>query len=315
MPTLAEPGSRRRTKRFVRKDAPPGMRLTERDLVILDALARYRFLSSRHIEMIDGGSYASVMRVLRTLYDNGLVDLPRAQIADLIAHGSAPNAYALASRGARAWSEQTGSDIERLRWDLKNERVKPLFIRHTLGIADVMVGIEVACRDNAQVCLVDHHQLLPTMPEATARARNPFLWSAKVKTGGRVETVNIVPDRLFSLQFADGTRRNYALEYDTGSMPIVARSLARSSIRKKLLAYLEGWRAHEHAKWGFQRLRVLLVTPSGARMAAMQQCLLDITGGKGSGMFLFTTPVMLAEAGALGKGWRTDKSTPASLAG
>lgn len=49
MPTLAEPGSRRRTKRFARKQAPPGMRLTERDLVILDALARYRFLSSRHI--------------------------------------------------------------------------------------------------------------------------------------------------------------------------------------------------------------------------------------------------------------------------
>lgn len=307
--------ARTRTKRFARKDAAPAMRVTARDLVLLDALARYRFLATPHLVALDGGSYASVMRVLRTLYDNGLVDVPRAQIADLIAHGSAPNAYALAMRGARVWAEHTGGHIEHLRWDLKNARVKPLFIRHTLGIAEIMVKLEVACRNNPRVRLVDQDRLLPLMPEATALSRNPYLWSAKVRVGGNLEPINIVPDRLFSLFYADGTRRNYALEYDTGSMPVVARSLKRSSIRKKMLAYLSGWRANEHAKWGFMRLRVLFVTPSEARLAAMRRCLMDITGGKGSGMFLFATPAMLAAAGPLGIGWTSDKGEPASLAG
>lgn len=289
------------------------MRLTERDLAILAALQRYRFLTSQHIQMLDGGGYAAVMRLMRTLYDNKLVDLPRAQIADLIAHGQAPNAYALAQEGAKALSIIEGSDIERARWTLKNTRVKPRFVRHTTGIASVIVPIEVACRDDRAPNLIDHLDLLPTFPEATQKASNPFLWKAKVTLGSQSEKVGLVPDRLFSLVFADNTRRNYALEFDTGEMPIARRSLKGTSIKKKMLGYLAGWKAHETNKWNMQRLRILLVTPSEKRKANMIATLYDITGGRGSGMFLFSTLDDITREGSLAPIWESGKDGTVSL--
>lgn len=303
----------RTTKRFARKQAPPNMVLTERDIAILRGLIRFRFLTSTQIQLLDSGSYASVMRLMRTLYDNGFVDVPTVQIADLVAYGNGPNVYALSSRGAKALAAYEGGDIDRLRWSLNNARLKPRFIRHTTGIASVMVPLLVACRDDRAPNLIDHHDLVPLFPAETQRRANPFLWKATVQDHAKAERIALVPDRLFSLMFADSMRLNFALELDTGEMPVARRSMKGTSIKRKLLGYLSGWRSRAHEEWGFTRLRVLLVTSSRQRIATMQRVLDDITDGRGSGMFLFATLDDIEREGPLASIWETGKAERISL--
>jgi hypothetical protein len=50
--------------------------LTERDLKILSHVARHRFLSSRHLARLDGGSEQNLLRCLRVLFDHQFLDRP-----------------------------------------------------------------------------------------------------------------------------------------------------------------------------------------------------------------------------------------------
>lgn len=304
----------RRLKRFSRPQTPTrGIRITQRDIDILRYIHAYRFLSTEHLAMLDGGSRQNMQRCLESLWQHQLLDRPRAQLTRIIADGNQPLVYALARKGAKLLAGLDGSDIDSLNWTLKNNRASTLFITHSLGIADVMVPMMVGCKAPGAPRLIDQPELLTLMPEATAKSRNPFLWRATVAIGHRKEPIALVPDRLFSVMSSDGTRRNFALELDTGSMPVRSLSLKRSSIRKKLIGYLEGWRAKEHETWGFDRLRVLFVTNSHARINTMRDCLMEVTHGRGSGMFLFACHDDVVTQHPFSTIWVTDKGEKVGL--
>src|SRR4051812_9471673 len=95
-----------RAKRFHRRDAPANFQLTERDLTLLRHVARHRFLSSKQLAALDGGSEQNVLRCLRVLFDHGYLDRPYAQLAHVPVTGPRPMVYALARRGALAVREQ-----------------------------------------------------------------------------------------------------------------------------------------------------------------------------------------------------------------
>src|SRR6266850_107221 len=91
-----------RAKRFRRVENPKPIDLTARDLTVLAHLARHRFLSSRHLAALDGGSLQNVLRMLRSLFDHGYIDRPPAQLARLPEGGPQPMVYGLAKKGAAA---------------------------------------------------------------------------------------------------------------------------------------------------------------------------------------------------------------------
>ena len=68
MDAIAEP---MRARRFKRRNSPPSFQLTARDLAILTHVARHRFLSSKHLSALDGGSEQNLLRCLRMLFDHG----------------------------------------------------------------------------------------------------------------------------------------------------------------------------------------------------------------------------------------------------
>ena len=298
--TLSRPTSLRRP-RFRRVEAPPPFQLTPRDLAILHAVARFRFLSSTLIIRLVGGSSQQILRRLQLLFHHGYLDRPTSQVAQL-AHafdfGNRPLIYGLGRAGAHVLAEAGIPLKEKLDWTTKNARATAQFLAHTIETAETMIAFEGA------PTLIDHHDLLPYLPEETREEDAPFH-----------APVTLNPDRMFSLAFEGRTRLNFALELDRGTMDIKSRQLVgKSSFRRELLGYYQLWKEGLHTSlWGFKAFRVLTVTPSEKRIENMIAVQREIVGEQGSNLFLFTTPSRIAEKSPLADVWVTGKGAPAAL--
>src|SRR6516162_666134 len=314
---LLRPQSFRRP-RFHRVEEPPPFQLTARDVAILHAVARYRFLSSTLIIRLIGGSSQQILRRLQLLFHHGYLDRPVSQVAQL-AHafdfGNRPFVYGLGRAGAQVLAEAGIPLKEKLDWTRKNARATAQFLAHALETAETMIGFELACRVEGAPALIDHHDLLPYLPEETREEDAPFHARVALKTARDSLTIGVVPDRVFSLAFPDRTRLNFALELDRGTMDIKSRQLVgKSSFRRKLLGYYQLWREGLHtSQWGFQAFRILTVTPSEKRIENMLAVQREIVGEQGSNLFLFTTPKRLSEKSPLADVWVTGKGAVTAL--
>ncbi len=304
-------------KRLSRPSSPPAFRMTARDEAIIAHVSRYRFLTSAQIAELDGGSHAQVLRRLRNLWAAGFLDRPKHQhayLANWTDEGNRPLAYALGRNGAKLL-RQRGIDVnDKLDWQQKNSRVTVLHLAHTIETATAMIQFAVDSHA-AGLRLLDHHELTATMPEKTRNLRNPFSVRVTVSVPGspKPHIVGTTPDRLFSLVAGD-ERRNFALELDRGEMSVNAKSLKKSSYRRKLLSYFQIWKQKRHTEvWGFQSFRMLTITPSEKRIDSMLAVQREITNGTASGLFLYTTPQRLTAHGPLGHAWRSSEADGISL--
>ncbi len=293
--------------------------MTARDVAIIEHVSRYRFLTSAQIAELDGGSHAQVLRRLRNLWAAGFLDRPKHQhayLANWSDEGNKPLAYALGRLGAKILKEHGIAVNDKLDWQQKNSRVSALHLAHTIETATAMIQFTVDA-PTAGLRLLDHHELLelPSMPEKTRALRDPFRIRVTVSVPGSVKPViiGVVPDRLFSLVSGD-ERRNFALELDRGEMSVNAKSLKKSSYRRKLLGYFHAWKQKRHTEaWGFQSFRLLTITTSEKRIDSMLAVQREITNGTAAGLFLYSTPERLNEHGPLGRAWRSSEADGISL--
>jgi hypothetical protein len=300
-------------KRFSRPGVPPPFRITERDVDILRAISQFRFLSSHQVQRIVGGSERGVRNRLRNLFAHGYLDRPVHQRAELAAFLNPPLVYGLGKHGARLLADLGRPIDHRLDWTTKNTRATSPFLAHTIEVAETMMQFTSACHGSA-ARLVDHHELLPLMPEPIRTAHDPFALRVKFRHHAKDVVVAVVPDRLFALVYPD-TRHNFALELDRGTTDINAkRIIGKSSFRRKLLGYFRAWQDRRHADvWGFKSFRVLTVTTSEKRIENMLAAQREITKDCPAGLFLYSTPERLVQHGALGPAWVTSKSDNVSL--
>ena len=296
------------------------MQLTARDLSVMSAVARYRFLTSTQIAQLAGGSHQQILRRLQLLYHHGYLDRPRAQIVQLahaLDEGNRPFVYGLGRMGAQILSGAGASEIDRLDWTTKNARATARFLAHTIETAEAMIAFELACQGGDTPLLRDQPELLYYMPAATRVGRDPFRIRVSFTLPGYREIlkIGVVPDRLFSLLVADDMRLNFALELDRGTMDIKSKRLVgKSSFRRKLLGYYNLWKSDRHQeRWGFKSFRVLTITPSETRLEHMMAAQREIVGPTGSNLFLFTTPDRLAGRSPLADIWTTGRGATVTL--
>jgi hypothetical protein len=271
-----------RLPRFERDSSVSPIDITERDREIIRHIKRHRFLRSSHIIALSGGSAQQVLRRLQLLYHHGYVDRPRTQIDYYNHGGSKVIAYGMGKKGAALLSREYGIAIAQIDWAEKNRTVRQIFLAHALGVADVMVALELACRTSGRARLLYEDELL-----ASAETNLSFPWKVDVK--GR-RNLGIVPDRVFALDFADedgeGKRAFFFLEADRGTMPVIRENLSQTSFYRKLLAYEATWTQGIHRKrFGFHRFRVLTVTTSAARVQSLVDACSRLRSGHG--LFLF----------------------------
>ena len=176
--------TQKRLKRFERTPDALALRVTPRDIAILRHVARYRFLSSRQIATLVGDA-GRVPRRLQTLFHNGYLDRPKAQLVYYGAAGSERMIYGLGQQGRRRCSPRPMARCsERLRWTQKNHEAKQLFIKHTVAVADVLITLEQACTPESGLRFVGEDEILEHAPEATQAHEEP---DQGVGTRGRIQ--------------------------------------------------------------------------------------------------------------------------------
>ncbi|MEI9966956.1 MAG: replication-relaxation family protein [Candidatus Moraniibacteriota bacterium] len=185
--------------------------------------------------------------------------------------------------------QERGSASSKLSWGEKNRAVGRIFLEHALLVSEVMVALELACRQSGSIRLISEEELFQ---EKAIEVRSPFQWRVKIQGSGNL---GVVPDRVFALEFPDEKGKNrihFFLEADRGTMPVKRRHLYQTSMYRKFLAYEATWSQSIHQKkFGFNRFRVLTVTASATRVKSLVEACAGLK--RGHGLYLFADRTIL----------------------
>src|ERR1017187_7140177 len=268
-----------RLPRFQRVGKVVTIRLTERDKKIIRLIHRHRFLRSHQIIALIGGSAQNLSRRLQWLFHHGYLERPRAQLQYYERSGSQTIAYGLGNKSGSLLQLNPAA------WGEKNRGIGRIYLAHALLVSDVMVALELACRQRGIRLLHEDELNLPV--EA------PLHWRVKIRDGTRL---GVIPDRVFALEYADQKRQvqrvYYLLEADRGTMPVVRQKLTQTSFYRKLLAYEATWTNKVHQRHlGIPRFRVLTVTTIAARVKSLLEACSQLK--RGHGLYLFADQSVL----------------------
>ena len=268
-----------RLPRFQRAAKVAAIRLTERDQKIIRIIHRHRFLRSHQIIALIGGSAQNLSRRLQRLFHHGYLERPRAQLQYYERNGSQTIAYGLGNKSSSLLQLNPAS------WGEKNRGIGRMYLAHALLVSDVMVLLELACRQHGIRLLHEDELNLPV--EA------PLHWRVKIRDGIKL---GVVPDRVFALEYLDQKgqlhRVYYFLEADRDTLPVVREKLSQTSFYRKLLAYEATWTNKVHQRHlGVHRFRVLTVTTGAKRVNSLLEACLRLQ--RGQGLFLFADESVL----------------------
>ncbi len=198
-------------------------------------------------------------------------------------------------------SHHIGTASPSLRWGEKNRAVKGIFLEHAILVSDIMVAMELACRQ-AHIRLLNAEEL---QRDGEAE-RQLFRWRVNLQNKLKL---SVVPDRVFALEMpgpsGSSNRSIFFLEADRGTMPVTRRNFSQTSFYRKLLAYEATWLHGLHrSQFGFNRFRVLTVTTSAARVQSLVEACAQLKSGHG--LFLFTDRSIL-DGDVLRAKWQTGR--------
>jgi hypothetical protein len=195
--------------------------------------------------------------------------------------------------------------IGQVRWGEKNRATGRIYLEHALLVSDVMVAIELACRQRG-IRLLTNHELAPA--DKTTGKRRPFRW--QVKISNRLK-LGVIPDYVFALDVKNqsgASKRSFCfLEADRATMPVIRKNLSQTSFYRKLRAYEATWSQSIHqTQFGFHRFRVLTVTTSAERVKSLLEACSKLE--RGQGLFLFADRTVLEKSNDMfAPVWQTTK--------
>ena len=279
-----------RRPRFRRAAEPPPFRLTDADVEIVRVVARHRLIRSTHIAALVGRSLDRTNDRLMRLFHAGYIDRPRAQLDRFPTSGSAHYIYALADRGVRLLREVDGVEFRNVEWSRKNREAGRPFIEHQIEIVNFRVALERAVRERSDLRIVSAEEMITASPRPVSR--NPFMLRTRLSERGVMREAAVIPDLVFGLELADGSRRNYMVEIDRGTMPVRRSDPDQTSLAGKMRIYLAAHAARQHERqFGWKNFRVLVVTTDRQRVGSMVNALrqLRVPRSAGPSLFQFAT--------------------------
>lgn len=288
----------RRRSRMHRASVGKRIELTARDIEIFKLLARYRYLRSTYLHAFVGGASATRFkeRLGHLFHEGRYINRPAEQWQAINARYS-PAIYELDDRGEEVL-EELGIVVAPATPLVRRGRMGAnRQFAHALMICDTLASIELGTRSDQSIRFISWQEILGKAPEKTRAAENPFkietCISYRFAKGDTVQSTSfgLVPDALFGLEYQkhDGSRsfRFFALEAEHRNR-VWCGNLEQTSWLKKVLAYREIVASGtQRSHLGIPNLLVLAVVPHRARIEAMNQLVLEVTGGKGSVLFLF----------------------------
>jgi hypothetical protein len=253
----------KKRKRHERQINPNPMRLTERDIAVIEAVNRFRVLKQEQLQALFFGSKATAQFRLEKLYDHGYLE--RKFLPVMLGQGRSPTLYVLDRKGAELLRVERGYDD--LVWYSTSKDLKTEFLEHTIAINDVMVAISVACNRLGFTLEQWHGE-----NDLKASYDHVIIKGA----GGKRERVPVLPDSYFTI-VAYERRNHFFLELDRGTM-------ATSRFKTKVQAYLAYHESGGYEKrYGTKSLRVLTViagSSSGEKRLVNLKTTTESVGGK-----------------------------------
>jgi hypothetical protein len=238
--------------------------ITAKKVELLTVLARYKYLRSTYLSaLLDHRSQDGLRRSLRSLYDNGLIDKPEAQLRGYNSLYT-PDIYCIDTKGIDTLAERGISpDYVTHLHRQKNDAPVHQFA-HDMMICDTLASIEVGCRE-AGLRFIPWTEII-----ARTTAPKPMKLACTVAHDFGTHRENfethLVPDALFGVQYRDGKVAFFALECERRS-PKDVKKLTRSSSLKKLIGYRDIIRRGEYKdQLAIRNLRVLMVAPTPTMM-------------------------------------------------
>ncbi len=248
---------------------PRGVRITDRDLTLFEALSSYRILSTAQVAALFTPSYEAAQRLLLRLHRAELIIRVFQPIAR---SGSAQESiWALARKGAAEVARAKECPLPS-HMTAKEQRSN-LFIDHTLARNDFRICFELLHRQGKLELLTWKQS--PEEIGVQTELRGPH--------GGRLR-VPLVPDGYFAVRYKDQTC-HLLLESDMGTVALKRMAL-------KYRGYWTWWKQGEHRRrFAADNLRVLTVTSSYTRLDNLRRLAMNAPNRvrKGSGLFWFST--------------------------
>lgn len=308
--------TRARGRLFQRPEVPRPIRLTERDLRLLSNLARLRLASAEQLAALDGGSPQNVSRALLALWENDYVERLLGQLETRVLYkGSFPLIYGLTRPGAWLLRKHGYEVRRRLLYETDKQRQAGWrFIEHRVDISEFMVQLELACRGRSDLALIERKEIVG-LADKSHRDRRVRLVT-KVRIGGEQLKLSADPDELFGLRaIKTQTESFFFLERDRGEMPVQRfKDTQQTYYAKKMLTYYSAFKAGEHEReLGIPNFRVLTVTTTKDRVAQMIEVQKEMTGGRGSNLFLFSDDASLQQRNPLEVEWISGKGMAVTL--
>ena len=268
-----------KAKVYQRPEEPPRMRITDRDLRILQTVAAFRFVSGDQIERLifterDKGDRKKTRcpARLRKLFDNRLLGRVRWPFNAI----TLPMIYYLEKSGADLLALKQGVERDQITTVTKNEK-RPvisrslLFLAHTLAINDFRIDVTRAVERNG--C-----ELLMWLNEYELGREY-----AEIEFDGRRSRQAVQPDGYFAIKAGDA-ESHFFLEMDMETTP------PRRWEPKVLGLYEYRFQGKYTERFGTKNLRVLCVTPTTSRKQRLLQCTREaIRAREWQSLFWFTT--------------------------
>ncbi|SKA85726.1 Replication-relaxation [Prosthecobacter debontii] len=281
---------RLRKPRFTRSPSDT-IRLTGRDIHILDLADRYRVVRSSHLAPLIGGSHQHFIRRVGKLFHAGYLLRPKSQLL-LDGQRNAPMAFAITSTGQNALRDNglpTFATPPRFR-----SAGVALSLSHSLRVSEIVSSFE-RCAALEGLRFLPHHEWSGILSRDFSPRRRHLRWRIRFVLDGESAQYGLMPDAGFSIQLPGGLESFFLLEADRGTMPISRRDPNLSSFRKKVIAYKATrqigvlWRRYQIP--GF---RVLVVADSAKRLASIRRATAACFQRGDTTMFLFSTATEVA---------------------
>ena len=247
------------------------MRLTPRDIALVDAIYRYRVLRRDQAQQLFFPSKNTANQRLKLLHQHGF--LARRRLPVEYGQGSGQALYLLGGRGAGLVAAQLGVDVAEIGWRRTHNHVGSPFLEHTLMINDVRLAVEAAASQHG-------YQIAAWLREEELKVAPDRVW---VETQSRQRRrMAVVPDAYFRLSMV-GHRACFFLEADRATE-------TQGRWAQKIRAYL----AYIHSgaylrRYGSRSLRILAVTTGEKRMANLVRTTAQICRSSEQGLFWFAT--------------------------
>lgn len=256
-------------------------------LDVLQVIYEQELIRSTQIDQLVDRPRDGIRRTLKMLHDKGMVSKVGDKPDDLITEINyyAPDVYYISEAGIKFLFDYREPDLYvntyRPRGDHRIE------YQHKLGIAETISNIRAGAKGSPCRFISQGELEREAGKDDGLPVKFPASASCEIDGRWREWKGELEPDGLFAIEYPDGARSYIALEYQREGKIRPKKLLGVSSMRRKMLAYVNAQQNRAYAPFSMKYVRVLFVF---SKVSAFNEslALAKEMYPDGNPMFLFT---------------------------